>query len=304
MHTQSPPDQNQKNPTQSIDLLIDTRPKDLGGFYVRRALPTLQRQTVGPFIFFDHMGPAEFAAGQGIDVRPHPHIGLATVSWLFEGELVHRDSLGYVQTIQPGAVNLMIAGNGIVHSERSPLDRSQISRLHGIQLWLALPTEHAEITPQFLHYPATDIPQIAVDGALVRVVMGSAYRATSPVNFYVPTLYLDIALPTGSAIPLPQEYSELAVYVAQGSVLIEGVRYQAGSMAIAAPGQAILLNADTDSRVMVIGGEPIGKRYIWWNFVSSSLERIRTAAQDWQAGRFDSIPADADEFIPLPKGVP
>jgi redox-sensitive bicupin YhaK (pirin superfamily) len=254
---------------------------------------------VGPFIFFDHMGPAEFPPGEGIQVRPHPHIGLATVTYLFEGEIMHRDSLGFVQPIQAGAVNLMTAGQGIVHSERAGDDLQTSSRLHGIQSWMALPTDQEEREPAFVHYPARDIPELNIEGVTVGVIIGEAYGHTSPVMSYSPTLYLDYRLPKGAEVALPQSCQELAAYVVSGEVRIDQQSYTDGKMAVACPGWPVRLAAHEDSHVMLIGGDSIGDRHIWWNFVSSSMERIEQAKADWREKRFDEVPGET-EFIPLP----
>jgi len=283
-----------------IDLRIEPKEKDLGNFTVRRVLPSPKRRMVGPFIFFDHMGPAEFAPGSGIQVRPHPHIGIATVTYLFEGEIMHRDSLGFVQPIRAGAVNLMTAGRGIVHSERAGADLNTVSRLHGIQSWMALPSDGEEMAPAFEHVPADDLPQIDLDDVTIRVILGEAYGRRSPVTSYSPILYLECLLPAASGLTLPDSYRELAAYVVSGDVRIDEQSYPAGVMAVAAPGKTIRLEAADDSRVMVIGGDPVGQRHIWWNFVSSSKDRIETAKADWKEGRFESVPGDA-EFIPLPE---
>lgn len=288
------------NSDGAVELVIEPKQKDLGGFSVRRVLPARERRMVGPFIFFDHMGPAEFPPGEGIQVRPHPHIGLATVTYLFEGEIMHRDSLAYVQPIQRGAVNLMTAGRGIVHSERAGEDLNITSKLHGIQSWMALPVDQEERDPAFLHYPAEQIPEVDVDGVTVRVIMGEAYGASSPVTAYSPTLYLECRLPAGAEITLPDNYREMAAYVVSGDVQIEQCNYRQGVMVIARSDRAVNLQAEQDSHVMVIGGDPLGARHIWWNFVSSSKERIEQAKNDWKAGRFDGVPNDS-EFIPLPE---
>jgi redox-sensitive bicupin YhaK (pirin superfamily) len=282
-----------------IELFINAHAKDLGGFSVRRLLPSPDRRMVGPFIFFDHMGPAEFPPGQGIQVRPHPHIGLATVTYLFEGEILHRDSLGFVQPIQAGAMNLMTAGRGIVHSERAGSDLQIASRLHGIQSWMALPGEHEEIAPDFAHYPATDLPEFETDGATVRVIIGEAFGHRSPVKAYSPMLYLECRMPAGSRLTLPENYDERALYVVSGSVNIEGQPLAAGVMGVACEGRPVTLDASAESRVMVIGGAPVGDRHIWWNFVSSSKDRIERAKADWQGNRFGKVPGET-EFIPLP----
>lgn len=283
----------------SIELFIEPREHDLGGFLVRRLLPSRQRRMVGPFAFFDHVGPAVFPPGEGIQIRPHPHIGLATVTYLFEGEIVHRDSLGFVKPIQPGAVNLMTAGRGIVHSERAGEDLDATPRLHGIQLWIALPTDQEEREPAFEHYPALDIPELEVAGASVRVIMGEACGQTSPVTCYSPMVYLEYRIPEGTAITLPESYPELAAYVVAGNVRIDRHTVTSGVMAVARSGEAVRLEAGTDSHVLVIGGASVGKRHIWWNFVSSSTERIEKAKVDWKEGHFEQVPGEK-EFIPLP----
>jgi len=283
----------------AIALRIEPHEKDLGEFTVRRVLPSAKRRMVGPFVFFDHMGPAEFPPGKGIAVRPHPHIGIATITYLFEGEIMHRDSLGYVQPIRCGAVNLMTAGRGIVHSERAGDDLHTVSRLHGIQSWIALPVEQEECEPGFLHYPADSLPQIDTAGSSVRVIMGSAYGQNSPVKTYSSTLYLECLLEAGAELALPDAYAELAVYVVSGKVSIDGQQYPGGVMAVACAGKVVQLQAAEASQVMVIGGDALGDRTVWWNFVSSSKARIEQAKADWREGRFESVPGD-DEFIPLP----
>jgi len=283
----------------AVDLIIEPKEKDLGELTVRRVLPAAERRMVGPFIFFDHMGPAEFPPEKGIAVRPHPHIGLATITYLFEGEIVHRDSLGFVQPIRPGAVNLMTAGRGIVHSERAGEDLGVTSRLHGIQSWIALPDEHEETAPAFVHYPAEEIPQLELGSARVRLIMGEGFGLKSPVTLQFPTLYAELVMPAGASIPVPPDYEERAVYVVSGAVEIDGRELDNGVMAVACPGEAVQLKARSESLVMLIGGSPVGERHIWWNFVSSRRERIEQAKQDWKAGRFETVPGD-DEFIPLP----
>ena len=283
-----------------VELTIEPRIRSLGEFDVRRVLPAAERRMVGPFVFLDHMGPAVFPPGQGIAVRPHPHIGLATITYLFEGEIMHRDSLGFVQLIQAGAVNLMTAGRGIVHSERASDDLAVTSRLHGIQSWIALPLEREEMEPNFIHYPTASLPEVELGGATVRVIMGSAYGARSPVATYSPTLYLEVRLGAGAELALPEDASERAAYVAEGAVAIDGRQYHEGTMAVARTGADVRLRASAPSRVMVVGGEPLGPRHIWWNFVSSSKERIEQAKRDWTAGRIGKVPGD-DEFIPLPE---
>lgn len=282
-----------------IEVAITPKLKDLGGFSVRRVLPALERRRVGPFVFFDHMGPAEFPPGKGISVRPHPHIGLATITYLFDGLIMHRDSLGFEQPIRMGAVNLMTAGRGIVHSERAGDDLEKKSYLHGIQSWMALPTEKEEIEPAFVHYPADTLPELRVGGVIVRIIMGHAFGHESPVTQHSPTLYLECRFLGGGEITLPDGYDELAVYVATGSVEIDGEQYNEGTMAVVREGHRVHVSAPTISRVMILGGDRVGERHLWWNFVSSSKARIEQAKQDWQDGRFEAVPGD-DEFIPLP----
>ena len=283
----------------TVELVIRPKEKDLGEFTVRRVLPAPQRRMVGSFIFFDHMGPAVFPPGQGIQVRPHPHIGIATVTYLFEGEIMHRDDLGYVQPIQAGAVNLMTAGSGVVHSERAGDDLDETSRLHGIQSWMALPDGDEECEAAFQHYPAADIPQASVGDVSVRAIIGEAYGHASPVHAYSSTLYLELVMPAGAELRLPDQYEEIGAYVVSGSVTIDDQAYGEGTMVIGDPGVAMTLTAGEDSRVMVIGGESLGKRHIYWNFVSSTRERIERAKADWRDGKFGTVPGDA-EFIPLP----
>jgi redox-sensitive bicupin YhaK (pirin superfamily) len=282
-----------------IELTIEPRIRSLGEFDVRRVLPSAERRMVGPFVFLDHMGPAVFPPGKGIAVRPHPHIGLATITYLFEGEIMHRDSLGYVQLIQAGAVNLMTAGRGIVHSERASDDLAVTSHLHGIQSWLALPLEIEEMKPGFIHYPTASLPELTLGDATVRVIMGAAYGARSPVATYSPTLYLEVRLAAGSELVLPNDVSERAAYVTEGAVSVSGQEYREGTMLVARTGADVRLRTSVPSRVMVVGGEPLGHRHIWWNFVSSSKERIEQAKRDWVEGRLGKVPGD-DEFIPLP----
>lgn len=283
----------------AIELVIEPRARDLGGFSVRRVLPARERRMVGPFIFFDHMGPAEFPPGEGIQVRPHPHIGLATVTYLFTGEIMHRDSLGFVQPIRPGAVNLMTAGSGIVHSERAGEDLHRHSRLHGIQSWMALPDGEEEREPAFAHFPAAQLPELELDGAVVRVIMGQAFGSRSPVPDYSPTLYLECRLDPAAELELPADGEELAAYVVAGEVRIGSHTLGSGRMGVAQPGRPLRLEAAGESHVMVIGGAPLGRRHIWWNFVSGSQSRIEQARQDWKHMRFGTVPGD-DEYIPLP----
>ena len=287
--------------SDDVPLVIRPRARDLGGFEVRRVLPASERRLVGPFIFFDEMGPAAFPPGQGINVRPHPHIGLSTVTYLFTGEILHRDSLGYVQPIRPGAINLMTAGRGIVHSERTAeglLESGQ--RLHGIQTWMALPDGHEETDPAFEHVPADELPVFEADGVRATVILGSAFGARSPVAPRIDTLYVDLELAAGARLDLPAGVDELAAYVVEGSVSIGACELEPHTMGVVGAGRAPALTAAAPSRVMLIGGSPPGQRHVWWNFVSSSRERIEQAKADWQAGRFAAVPGD-DEFIPLPE---
>jgi redox-sensitive bicupin YhaK (pirin superfamily) len=289
-----------------IEQVIVPRARDLGGFSVRRALPAAGRQMVGPFIFFDQMGPAEFLVGTGIDVRPHPHIGLATVTYLFDGEIMHRDSLGTAMAIKPGELNLMSAGNGIVHSERTaPQERAKGPRLYGIQAWAALPKSHEEAAPQFAHYDAGQLPRIAGDGKTVRVVMGQMYGQSSPAEFPHPSFYAEAVLAPGAVLPLDADYDERAIFIVSGEIDIAGDSFAAGRLLVFKPGDRISVLATAQSRLILLGGEPMdGPRHIWWNFVSSSKDRIAAAKADWKAKRFASVPGDSDEFIPLPDDRP
>ncbi|SEF62720.1 pirin family protein [Marinobacterium lutimaris] len=283
-----------------IEMVIEPRDRDLGGFSVRRLLPTAKRKMVGPWIFFDHMGPARFAPGEGINVRPHPHINLATVTYLFSGEILHRDSLGSLQPIRPGDINLMVAGRGIVHSERErPEVTASEHELHGLQLWLALPEDDEEREPAFYHYASEQIPKVDVEGVPVRVIMGSAYGLTSPVETYADTLYVEAHLQPGQSLTLPDS-QERAVYLAEGEACAAGETLAEHSLAILKPGANITIEAKKDSRIALIGGEPLGKRFIEWNFVSSQKERIEQAKADWSARRFPLIPGDDQEWIRYP----
>ena len=281
-------------------LTLQPHDKDLGGgFVVRRLLPAAARQAVGPFLFFDHFGPVEFGAGEAFDVRPHPHIGLATVTYLFEGAMLHRDSIGAVQRIEPGAINWMTAGRGIVHSERTPDDlRATTRRTHGLQLWSALPVDDEELAPSFVHTPAAAIPAFEADGAGVRVLIGEAYGLRSPVATRSPTLYLDIALRAGARLALPPA-AERALYAVDAPFTLDAKVQPARQMVLLQPGEQPLLGATGDARVVLIGGEPLGRRVMAWNFVSSRKERIEQAKDDWRARRFDPVPGET-EFIPLP----
>jgi redox-sensitive bicupin YhaK (pirin superfamily) len=283
-----------------VELVIEPKRKDLGSFTVRRVLPAPERKLVGPFIFFDEMGPAQFAPGEGMNVRPHPHIGLATVTYLFEGEILHRDSLGFVQPIEPGAVNLMTAGRGIVHSERTDARLLAGARpLHGIQIWMALPLDSEEIEPAFEHFPASRIPLLERAGVSIRVVIGSAYGIVSPVPTLADTLYLHIDVAAGASVDLPGGVDELGVFVVSGKVQIGDAVIDEGTMGVLRRGTTGMVRATAASRLIVIGGESMGDREIWWNFVSSRRERIEQAKRDWRESRFARVPGD-DEFIPLP----
>jgi redox-sensitive bicupin YhaK (pirin superfamily) len=291
-----------KRSCDAIEQVIVPRSRDLGGFEVRRALPSVQKRMVGPFIFFDQMGPAEFLIGNGIDVRPHPHIGLATVTYLFEGEIWHRDSLGTSAAIHPGEVNLMTAGRGIAHSERETSEAKQRQRrLFGIQAWVALPKSHEEMAPAFAHHGADELPRITGDGKRVRLIMGQAYGARSPVEFPHDSLYAEAILAPGAVLPLDPDYDERAVYLASGEIDVAGTRFEAGRLLVFKPGDRISILAVAQSRIMLIGGEPMdGPRHIWWNFVSSSQDRIEAAKADWKQKRFALVTGDEQEFIPLP----
>jgi redox-sensitive bicupin YhaK (pirin superfamily) len=287
----------------AIEHVIVPRARDIGGFEVRRALPSAKKQMVGPFIFFDQMGPAEFLLGTGMDVRPHPHIGLATVTYLFQGEIWHRDSLGTSLPIKPGELNLMSAGSGIVHSERTAAEvRSHQHELYGIQAWAALPKSHEEGAPTFAHHGAEELPRITGEGKRVRLVMGELYGQRSPVEFPHPSFYAEAVLAPGAVLPLDPAYDERAVYIVAGEIDIAGDRFEAGRLLIFRPGDRISILALSNARLMLLGGEPMdGPRHIWWNFVSSSQDRINAAKADWKAKRFGTVPGDAEEFIPAPE---
>ena len=288
----------------AIETLIIPRSHDVGGFEVRRALPSARRRLVGPFIFFDRMGPALLRAGEAIDVRPHPHIGLSTVTYLFDGRIRHRDSLGTEMVIEPGDVNLMTAGRGIVHSERSPEEmRGAPMSLSGLQTWLALPDADEEIAPVFENTARGDLPDFDWDGASGRVVIGAFQGARSPVTTRSDTLYVDILLKPGARIDIPAETEERALYLLEGDVEIAGDVFAANQLLILRAGDAITVGSQTGAHFMLFGGAALGsRRYIWWNFVSSSKERIEQAKEEWRSGRFDIVPGDEKEFIPLPEG--
>ena len=286
-----------------IELLIQGRAHELGpGFPVRRVLPSAKRRMVGPFVFLDHFGPMTVpAGGDGMEVRPHPHIGLATVTYLYAGELVHRDSLGSVQPIRPGDVNWMTAGRGIVHSERTaPEVRRAATALHGLQIWVALPTAAEEMPPSFHHHPAETLPVVEEAGLRARVLVGSAFGASSPVPDASPLCYADLELAAGAALPLPADLSERAVYLVEGEVSLHGARIAAGRMVLLAA-EDLELHADSAARLVFIAGEPLdGPRFIEWNFVSSSRDRIEEAKRAWREREFRLVPGDEQEFIPLP----
>lgn len=284
----------------SVRMVLHPRDKDLGGFSVRRSLPTRQLKTIGPWIFFDHMGPATFPAGEGINVRPHPHIGIATVTYLFDGEILHRDSLGNIQLITPGDINLMVAGSGIVHSERERPEVTQTEHsVNALQLWLALPTGHEEDEPAFHHYPSSSIPAVSVDDVPIRVMMGNAYGVISPVKAFSKTLYLEAELKRGQSLLLPT-IEEMGVYVVHGHLRAKDTDMPQHSMVVLDNPQGVVIEATQDSRIAVIGGDSLGQRFIDWNFVSSRKERIEQAKDDWTQGRFAKIPGDDKELIPLP----
>jgi len=289
--------------SDAVAQIIVPRSVDLGGFQVHRALPSARSRMVGPFIFFDHFGPAVFKAGDGVDVRPHPHIGLATVTYLFDGEIVHRDSLGTAMPIRPGAVNWMTAGRGIVHSERTAADRRDGGEpLHGLQLWVALPVKNEETAPAFAHTAAADIPELHDNGMRLRVVAGALAGLRSPVVTSWDTVFAEARLAAGAILPLDAEYEERAVYVIAGEIEIAGDRHGPERLLVLKPGDRIEVKAVSDAHVIVVGGAAMdGPRHIWWNFVSSRKDRIEAAKADWKAGRFDAVPGDTAEFIPLPE---
>jgi len=290
-----------KRSCDALDLVIIPRARDIGGFEVRRALPHGKRQMVGPFIFFDQMGPAQFLAGQGMDVRPHPHIGLATVTYLFAGRIMHRDSEGNALEITPGAMNLMTAGSGIAHSERSPAEsRAHGDAMFGIQSWIALPQDREETAPSFQHFAAATLPAVEDRGLRARVIAGSAFGATSPVGMLSPWFYAEVVLAAGASAPLDPDHEERAIYVAEGEVTVAGETFAAPQLLVFRPGDRITVTALSEARLMFLGGAALeGPRYIWWNFVSSRRERIEQAKEDWKSGRFSPVPGET-EFIPLP----
>jgi redox-sensitive bicupin YhaK (pirin superfamily) len=289
-----------------VEMVIDARRRDLGGFEVGRVLPAPKRRMVGPFVFFDHMGPKQMAANlpRSVDVRPHPHIGLSTITYLFAGEIVHRDSLGFHQVIRPGEVNWMTAGRGISHSERFETMRRHGGLLHGIQAWIALPESDEEIAPEFVHYEADALPIERSAGASSRVIAGKAFGKASPVRTQSPLVYVHVELQAGARTGIPDGYSERAAFVAAGTIRVGDQSFAAGQMTVFARGSQPTIVAATDATVMLLGGEPLGPRHIWWNFVSSRAERIEQAKADWRAGRIPLPLDDAAEFIPLPEEPP
>ena len=288
--------------SSAVEQVIDSHEKDLGGFTVRRVLPAAEHRRVGPFIFFDHLGPAHFEAGTGMDVRPHPHIGLSTLTYLFEGQILHRDSLGYVQNIEPGAVNWMTAGKGIVHSERTPDElRATGFEMHGLQIWIALPDGSEEIEPSFHHHSAGSLPTIEQEGIKMNLVAGEAFGQRSPVKTHSPLFYLDVRAEAGVEIPLPDEYPERAVYLVSGEITIDSETYSAPRMLVLKQGTRPTITAISASRLMSLGGAPLASdRTVWWNFSSSSKARLEAAKADWKEGRFGQVPGET-EFIPLPE---
>lgn len=291
----------------SVQTHLVPKQADIGGLVVGRLLPTRQQRSVGPFIFFDHMGPAEFAAGEGLDVQPHPHIDLATVTYLFEGAIVHRDSLGSLQTIRPGEINWMTAGEGIVHSERSPADeRARASRLHGVQLWLAVPADQEGGAPSFDHTPLEALPEVELRGGGVRVLIGSGFGVCSPVETLSETFYADALLEPGGTLRLPDEHEERALFLVEGALSCEGERYRGPCMLVFRPGcvAEVWAEGEAECRLLLLGGAPLGRRHMSWNFVSSARERVDQAREDWRAQRlerFPKVPGDEDEFVPLPE---
>ncbi|MGX9571724.1 pirin family protein [Mesorhizobium sp. f-mel] len=288
--------------SDQIELMVIPNAKDIGGFQVHRALPTARRRLVGPFIFFDRMGPAILRAGQALDVRPHPHIGLSTVTYLFDGKVRHRDSLGTEMVIQPGDVNLMTAGRGIVHSERTPQElRGAPMSVSGLQTWLALPDDKEEVDPIFENTAAMRLPEIDAEGVSGRVVIGAFSGLRSPVATASDTLYADLSLAPGASVKIPADAEERAIYTLEGEVSISGDRFPAERLLVFRPGDEIVVSSEGGAHFMLFGGASLGsKRYIWWNFVSSSKERIEQAKEEWKTGRFDIVPGDEEEFIPLP----
>lgn len=285
-----------------VATVITAKAKDVGGLDVRRALPTAQQRAIGPFVFLDQMGPARIQAGHGLDVRPHPHIGLSTMTYLYDGEILHRDSLGTVQAIKPGAVNWMTAGRGIAHSERTPPElRSGDHSLSGIQFWVALPKSHEEIEPSFLHLGGEALPRSEAGGVRIAVIAGRIFGQESPLVAPHPMICADFQLDIGAVAAIPADWPERALYIGAGSVEIDGTQFSEGQLLVLQPGGEAIVRATARARVMLLGGEPLdGPRHIWWNFVSSSKDRIEQAKEDWKHGRFAAVPGET-EFIPLPE---
>jgi len=284
-----------------VETVIIPRTRDIGGFEVRRVLPSSRRRMVGPFVFLDQMGPAVLPPGQGIDVRVHPHIGLATVTYLFEGTIIHRDSLGSHQAIRPGELNWMTAGRGITHSERSDAEiRKGEERVAGLQVWVALPQRHEETDPAFAHHGAAELPVIEEGGKRIRVIVGESFGARAPVETLSEMFYVDVGLRAGAALPVDATHEERAAYLVEGCVTVDGSAFDSGQLLVLAPGATPTITAESDARLVLFGGEPMdGPRHIWWNFVSSRRERIEQAREDWRQGGFDPVPGET-EFIPLP----
>lgn len=286
-----------------IEMIINGRERDLGGFSVRRILPHARKRMVGPFIFLDEMGPVEFLTGQGIDVRPHPHIGLSTLTYLFEGSMMHRDSTGVEMEILPGDVNWMTAGKGVAHSERSSADaRSKSQKMAGLQAWVALPDDQEETAPSFEHRGKRELPVLSEGGKTIRLIGGKLYGEVSPIKLSSSLFYADVHLEPGAVLPVDPDYTERAVYVLSGRVEVEGERYDPHGLMLLRPGAHVSIRAEEATRLVILGGEPLeGPRHIWWNFVSSSKERIEQAKEDWRNQRFGSVVNDVEEFIPLPE---
>ncbi len=293
-----------KHSCDALELIIVPRVRDLGdGFSVRRALPHGKRQMIGPFIFFDQMGPVQLVAGRGLDVRPHPHIGLATVTYLFDGRVTHRDSEGNDMDITPGAMNLMTAGRGISHSERTPAGvRTTGGGMFGIQSWIALPQDHEEMAPRFEHFDASHLPTIEDGGVRARVIAGSVFGKASPVGMVSEWFYAEVLLAAGASAPLDPDHEERGIYLAEGEIEIAGDKFEGPQLLVFRPGDRITVKAVKPSRLMFLGGAALeGPRYLWWNFVSSRKERIDEAKEEWKTGKFALIPGDDKEFIPLPE---
>ncbi len=290
-----------------VAVVIEPKSRDIGAFEVRRALPAAECRAVGPFVFLDQMGPAELTPDNLLDVRPHPHIGLATITWMVEGEIMHRDSLGYAQVIRPGEVNWMTAGRGIVHSERTPEHlRETTSPVLGIQAWVALPEDHQEVEPAFEHFPADRFPVIQRDGVRLALIAGEAWGEKSPVTVFHPTFYAEAVIESGATVDVPDDIEERALYLIEGNIEIAGAIFDAGRLIVLKPGREVTVQAVAKTRLMMLGGAPLDgpaghPRHMYWNFVSTSKERIDRAKKDWRAGRFGTVVGDEDEFIPLPE---